>query len=126
MKEMIELATNGPVAPASTVPHQRRKRYGGKNPRRFEDKYKEHGRDAETIAKVVAAGKTPAGTHRPIMVTEILEVLAPAPGNVAADCTLYSCTLGCINFNFFGNIKNRQPAYASLGSLEDPNFFFFF
>jgi len=88
MKEMIEPATNGPVAPATTVPHQRRKRYGGKNPRRFEDKYKEHGRDAETIAKVVAAGKTPAGTHRPIMVTEILEVLAPAPGNVAADCTL--------------------------------------
>ena len=36
------------------------------------------------------------------------------------------CTVGCINFNFFGNIKNRQPAYASLGSLEDPNFFFFF
>ena len=27
-------------------------------------------------------------------------------------------------FNFFGNIKNRQPAYASQGSLED-NFYFF-
>ena len=27
--------------------------------------------------------------------------------------------------NFFGNIKNRQPAYASLGSLEDKIFFFF-
>ena len=76
------------AALATPVPHQRRKRYGGKNPRRFEDKYKEHGRDAETIAKVVAAGKTPAGTHRPIMVTEILEVLAPLPGDVAADCTL--------------------------------------
>ena len=70
------------------MPHKRRKRYSGKNPRRFEDKYKEHGGDAETIAKVLAAGKTPAGTHRSIMVTEILEVLAPKPGDVAVDCTL--------------------------------------
>jgi 16S rRNA (cytosine1402-N4)-methyltransferase len=74
--------------PATPAPHQRRKRYSGKNPRRFEDKYKEHGGDAATIAKVLAAGKTPAGTHRPIMVAEILEVLAPQPGEVAVDCTL--------------------------------------
>jgi 16S rRNA (cytosine1402-N4)-methyltransferase len=70
------------------MPHKRRKRYSGKNPRRFEDKYKEHGGDAETMAKVLAAGKTPAGTHRPIMVAEILSVLAPQTGEVAADCTL--------------------------------------
>ncbi|MCC6822353.1 MAG: 16S rRNA (cytosine(1402)-N(4))-methyltransferase RsmH [Verrucomicrobia subdivision 3 bacterium] len=75
------------VAPA---PHRRRVRYSGKNPRRFEEKYKEHDPQlyAETVAKVVAAGKTPAGTHRPIMVAEILEVLAPQPGEVAVDCTL--------------------------------------
>jgi 16S rRNA (cytosine1402-N4)-methyltransferase len=70
------------------APHQRRKRYGGKNPRRFEDKYKEHGGDATTIEKVLASGKTPAGTHRPIMVAEILQVLAPQPGELAVDCTL--------------------------------------
>ncbi len=70
------------------VPHKRRVRYRGKNPRRFEEKYKEHGSDTATIAKVVAAGKTPAGTHRPIMVAEIIEVLAPQPGNLAVDCTL--------------------------------------
>jgi 16S rRNA (cytosine1402-N4)-methyltransferase len=69
-------------------PHQRRKRYSGKNPRRFDEKYKEHGGDAATIAKVLAAGKTPVGTHRPIMVAEILTVLAPQPGEVAVDCTL--------------------------------------
>jgi 16S rRNA (cytosine1402-N4)-methyltransferase len=76
---------NMPVPP---VPHKRRKRYSGKHPRRFEDKYKEHGGDAGTIAKVLASGKTPAGTHRPIMVAEILEALAPKPGEVAVDCTL--------------------------------------
>jgi len=70
------------------VPHRRRPRYGGKNPRRFEDKYKEHGGDAATIAKVIASGKTPVGTHRPIMVAEILAALAPQPGDIAVDCTL--------------------------------------
>jgi 16S rRNA (cytosine1402-N4)-methyltransferase len=68
----------------------RRPRYRGKNPRRFEEKYKEHDpqRYGETIAKVLVSGKTPAGTHRPVMVREILEVLAPAPGAIAVDCTL--------------------------------------
>ncbi|MEQ2008456.1 MAG: 16S rRNA (cytosine(1402)-N(4))-methyltransferase RsmH [Limisphaerales bacterium] len=72
------------------TPHRRRTRYAGKNPRRFEEKYKERDpqRYAETVAKVLASGKTPAGTHRPIMVAEILEVLAPKPGEVAVDCTL--------------------------------------
>ncbi|MCG3147046.1 MAG: Ribosomal RNA small subunit methyltransferase H [Verrucomicrobiae bacterium] len=45
-------------------------------------------RYAETVAKVLAAGKTPAGTHRPIMVAEILAVLNPQPGEIAVDCTL--------------------------------------
>ena len=78
-------------APIPTpAPHQRRKRYAGRNPRRFEEKYKEHNpqRYTDTVAKVLASGKTPAGTHRPIMVAEILEVLAPQPGEVAVDCTL--------------------------------------
>ena len=72
------------------IPHQRRKRYAGKNPRRFEDKYKERDpqRYADTVAKVIASGKTPAGTHRPIMVAEILDALAPKPGDIAVDCTL--------------------------------------
>ena len=74
-------------SPAPT-PHKRRVRYSGRNPRRFEEKYKEHGRDDATIAKVIASGKTPAGTHRPIMVTEILAALAPQPGELAVDCTL--------------------------------------
>jgi 16S rRNA (cytosine1402-N4)-methyltransferase len=71
-------------------PHRRRPRYAGKYPRRFQDKYKEHNpqRYAETIAKVVASGKTPAGMHRPIMVAEVFEVLAPQPGEIAVDATL--------------------------------------
>ena len=79
---------NLPTQP--TVPHKRRVRYSGKNPRRFEDKYKERdpAKHAETVAKVVAAGKTPAGTHRPIMVAEILQALAPQPGEIMVDATL--------------------------------------
>ena len=72
------------------TPHKRRPRYRGKHPRRFEEKYKERDpqRYAETVEKVIASGKTPAGTHRAIMVAEILEVLAPKPGDIAADCTV--------------------------------------
>ena len=68
--------------------HKRRPRYSGKNPRRFDQKYKEHARDPETLAKVLASGKTPAGTHRPIMVKEIIDLLHPSPGETAIDCTL--------------------------------------
>jgi 16S rRNA (cytosine1402-N4)-methyltransferase len=77
---------NSPPAP----PHRRRPRYSGKHPRRFDEKYKERDpqRYADTVAKVLASGKTPAGTHRPIMVAEILETLAPKPGELAVDCTL--------------------------------------
>jgi 16S rRNA (cytosine1402-N4)-methyltransferase len=74
----------------ATPPHRRRPRYAGKNPRRFEDKYKELNpeRYAADVAKVLASGKTPAGSHRPIMVAEILSVLALQPGGHVVDCTL--------------------------------------
>ena len=69
---------------------QRRPRYAGKNPRTFAEKYKEHApeRYAGDVEKVLASGKTPAGTHRPIMVREIMAVLAPQPGETAVDGTL--------------------------------------
>ena len=75
--------------PAAERP-PRRVRYRGKNPRAFAEKYKEHqpARYGETVAKVLAAGKTPAGSHRPIMVAEILAALAPQPGQIAVDATL--------------------------------------
>ena len=76
--------------PPGSTPHKRRPRYAGKNPRRFEEKYKEldPARYAADVAKVLASGKTPAGTHRPIMVAEILATLALQPGETAVDCTL--------------------------------------
>ena len=72
------------------TPHRRRPRYSGRNPRRCEEKYKEldPAKHPETIAKVLASGKTPAGSNVPIMVTEILEVLDPKAGDLAVDCTL--------------------------------------
>jgi len=71
-------------------PPPRRRRYRGTHPRSFEQKYKElnPGQHEKTVAKVRAAGKTPAGQHIPIMVKEILEVLRPAAGQRAVDATL--------------------------------------
>ena len=68
----------------------RRVRYSGKNPRTFHEKYKElnPARYEADVRKVLESGKTPAGMHRAIMVPEVLQALAPKPGEVAVDCTL--------------------------------------
>ncbi|MBN1426279.1 16S rRNA (cytosine(1402)-N(4))-methyltransferase RsmH [Candidatus Fermentibacteria bacterium] len=70
--------------------HIRRRRYPGKNPRKFHEKYKELNPDryASDVQKVIDAGKTPAGMHRPIMVAEVLRVLSPGAGDRAVDATL--------------------------------------
>jgi 16S rRNA (cytosine1402-N4)-methyltransferase len=79
---------NPTANPAS--PHRRRARYRGTHPRRFEEKYKELNPDryAGDVRKIIESGKTPAGSHRPICVREILEILAPKPGEIAVDATL--------------------------------------
>ncbi|TAE73221.1 MAG: 16S rRNA (cytosine(1402)-N(4))-methyltransferase [Verrucomicrobia bacterium] len=68
----------------------RRKRYAGKNPRRFEDRYKELDpeRYGETVGKVLESGKTPAGMHVPILVAECLAALHLEPGQWGIDATL--------------------------------------
>lgn len=86
-----EPASETPGSEAMPAPvYKRRKRYSGKNPRRFEDKYKElnAAQYPDEVAKVLASGKTPAGQHVPIMVSEVLECLRPQPGDLAVDCTL--------------------------------------
>ncbi len=68
----------------------RRERYKGTHPKAFKEKYKELKPDlyASDIEKVIAQGKTPAGMHRPICVTEIMDFLSISPGQVGMDATL--------------------------------------
>jgi 16S rRNA (cytosine1402-N4)-methyltransferase len=70
--------------------HVRRTRYRGSHPRSFTEKYKERSPEKypEDVARVLARGDTPAGSHRSICVSEILELLAPMPGETAVDATL--------------------------------------
>ncbi len=70
--------------------HQRRPRYKGTHPKAFKDKYKELQPElyADTVAKVIQKGSTPAGMHRSICVKEILEVLQITPGQTGLDATL--------------------------------------
>ena len=77
-------------APDAPSTHRRRRRYPGRNPREFHDKYKELNPEQypAEMQKVLASGKTPAGTHLPIMVDEVVGCLRPRPGEVAVDCTL--------------------------------------
>ena len=70
--------------------HQRRPRYRGTHPKAFKDKYKELQPElyADVVEKVIQKGNTPAGTHRPICVKEILEFLQITPGQTGLDATL--------------------------------------
>lgn len=79
-----------PIPGEPSNPSQRRPRYAGTHPRHFRDKYKEHQpqRYADDVAKIVASGKTPAGSHRPVLLTEVLAALKPQPGQIVADVTL--------------------------------------
>lgn len=93
---------------------KRRLRYSGKNPRRFDQKYKELRQDPETLRKVMDSGKTPAGMHRPIMLDEVLSILNPKPGDSLIDCTL----------GFGGHstelLKKISPEGKLLGLDTDP------
>ena len=71
-------------------PHKRRVRYKGTHPRKFEEKYKELNPEkyADTVAKVISKGSTPAGMHISICVKEILDFLQIQPGQKGLDATL--------------------------------------
>lgn len=88
MQEQNSHASNGELQGAPE--HKRRKRYRGTHPRTFEEKYKEHDPEkyADTVAKVIQKGSTPAGMHISIMVREILDFLQILPGQTGIDCTL--------------------------------------
>ena len=96
---------DSPVAQSDTsetnpneVTKTRRVRYSGSYPKAFKDKYKEIRGDAETMSKVLAKGSTPAGTHVPIMLQEVLEHLGLNQTEAAAtrnqNCLSIDCTLG--------------------------------
>lgn len=70
--------------------HHRRVHYSGKYPRHFAEKYKELQPEKyeATLDRVRSKGSTPAGTHIPIMVKEILDFLQIKPGQKGLDATL--------------------------------------
>lgn len=70
--------------------HQRRVRYSGTHPKTYQEKYKELQPEkyADTVEKVIQKGNTPAGMHRSICVSEILDILQIKPGQTGLDATL--------------------------------------
>lgn len=70
--------------------HKRRVRYSGTHPKSYKEKYKELQPDkyADTVARVISKGSTPAGMHISICVNEILDFLQIKPGQTGLDATL--------------------------------------
>jgi len=70
--------------------HRRRPRYGGTHPQSYAQKYKEHDLAAypEIEAHLRAKGVTPAGTHVPVLVEEVMACLRPVPGDIVVDGTV--------------------------------------
>jgi 16S rRNA (cytosine1402-N4)-methyltransferase len=70
--------------------HRRRPRYSGTHPKTFQQKYKEHNISAypQFREHLLAKGKTPAGSHLPVLTNEIIACLAPKPGEIVVDCTV--------------------------------------
>ena len=69
---------------------RRRPRYAGTHPRRFDQRYKELDPASypEIHDHVRAQGRTPAGTHVPVLIEEVCAALHPRPGDVVVDCTI--------------------------------------
>lgn len=78
------------TTPDPSQKRTRRPRYSGTHPRTYAEKYKEHNLQAypEMETHLRAKGNTPAGTHIPILVEEVMEFLRPARGEIVVDCTL--------------------------------------
>ena len=74
----------------SPVKHQRRHRYSGTHPKSFNQKYKEHNLAAypDIREHLRAKGKTPAGSHIPVLTEEVIAMLNPKPGETIVDCTV--------------------------------------
>jgi len=95
---------------------KRRLRYKGTHPRKFSEKYKELNQElyVDDVEKIKLRGATPAGTHRPICVEEILEILNPQPGETVLDVTLgyggHSTVL----------LKKLLPGGRLIGLDQDP------
>jgi 16S rRNA (cytosine1402-N4)-methyltransferase len=83
----FEQQGNGEQQPAK---HQRRRRYSGTHPKSFHQKYKEHNLSAYPQIKehLRAKGKTPAGSHIPVLTEEVIGCLRPKPGEIVVDCTV--------------------------------------
>jgi 16S rRNA (cytosine1402-N4)-methyltransferase len=74
----------------SQPPPKRRARYRGTHPRAFEQRYKELAPQAypDMHEHIRQQGRTPAGTHVPVLLEEVLTHLQPRAGDVVVDCTL--------------------------------------
>ena len=88
-KENIKNTPNVQAGDDMQTPHKRRVRYKGTHPRKYSEKYKELNPEkyADTVAKVIRKGNTPAAIHISISEKEILYLNQNKPGQLVKDPT---------------------------------------
>ena len=96
-------------------PHKRRPRYAGKNPRRFEEKYKEldPARYAADVATVLASGITPATPPFYLEIatgTYALTVRDAATGTTLATVDSYDAAAGSVFTLFVAGTPTQTTA----------------
>lgn len=76
--------------PDPPAKRKRRPRYSGTHPKDFAHKYKEHNIEAypEMETHLREKGVTPATTHVPVLMSEVMEWLRPGSGEIVLDCTV--------------------------------------
>lgn len=107
---MTSFSDNPPPEASGKPP--RRARYAGTHPRRFGERYKELDPQAhpEMQQHIRQQGRTPVGTHVPIMAREVIDCLAIAGAKAIADCTL---GYGGHAEEFIRSIAAAQPAQGA-------------
>ena len=101
--------------------HKRRVRYKGTHPRNYREKYKELNPEKyqADVEKIIQSGKTPAGTHIPIMVREILDFLQIVPGEQGCDAEEFGCVQGSTDLEALGEGSDIHDAAEGDGTVSD-------
>lgn len=95
----------------------RRRRYAGKYPRKFSEKYKELRGDEAILSRVIEKGGTPAGTHIPIMLKECLDHMRLPSSSSSSSSSKRPVSIDC-TLGYGGHTVEIMKRVLALGGMH--------